>query len=508
MRWSVSDQKPGQVSADVLVATFETPLKGKKLPLASILPEGGAAQVVRGSDALTWMGTRRAKAARALLACRAKGPAPEDRAGGPCGGMSAREQKVEARHEWLTLGAKIERACVQGQARKVALVLGADLEADAALVEGMLLRAYSCDEFRSETPPALRQLQLIAKKGQVRVVRARMKHVFARAKATNFCRSLADLPPNHGTPAQLCARVKAHCRESANGLKIRALGPTQIRNEGLNLVEAVGRGAASEARVLVMEHRAGEADELPTLVLVGKGVTIDAGGYNLKTGGGVHEMNYDKAGASAVIGAMVAIAETQAPLHVVAVCPLVENLIGPDALRPGEILSAYDGTTIYVENTDAEGRLILADMLAWVESYEPELVVDLATLTGACQIALGEPFAGLFCNDDRVRELLMQAGDASDDRLWPLPIHELHDRELAHPRADLKNVGAYAGGASAAAAFLRYFVSYPWAHVDMAGKGNFGYERDYVGAGATGFGTRLLLELAHALAERGGLDTE
>ena len=199
---------------------------------------------------------------------------------------------------------------------------------------------------------------------------------------------------------------------------------------------------------------------------------------------------------------MLAIDALELPLHVIALCPLTENSVDAHAYKPGDVLTACNGATVYVENTDAEGRLVLADMLAWLQTFDPrpELVVDLATMTSAIHAALGEPFAGLYCNEDRARDLLLDAAQVSGELLWPMPIHEIHDRNLGHHKADLRNIGVSAGSPSSAAAFLRAFVDYPWAHVDLAGKSHNEFSREYLGPGATGFGCRLLVEFARRLA--------
>lgn len=422
-----------------------------------------------------------------------------DRAGGACGSFGTRAKSLQSRHDRLGLGGRIERALSAAEIRHAALWSGENLEHCADILEGLALRAYRYEQFRATATPPPKRIDILVPKGRKAEAKAIFDAAWSRAASTNFGRSLADLPPNYGTPEKFVERA----REGLEGtsLRIEVLGLSEIEAAGMGLFCAVARGAQHEAKLLRIEHRADEAEELPTLALIGKGVTMDAGGYNLKTGGAVHEMSYDKAGAAAVVGAMKGIAEADLPVHVIALCPLVENLVGSAAVRPGEVVEAYDGTQVYIENTDAEGRLLMADLLAWLGELEPDMCIDIATLTGACHTALGDPYSGLFSNDDEARDILVAAGERSDDLVWPLPIHDYHDRELAHLHADLRNVGAYAGAASAAAAFLRYFVSYPWAHIDMGGKAYFPYERDYVGAGATGYGCRLLLEAAHGFAD-------
>jgi leucyl aminopeptidase len=284
------------------------------------------------------------------------------------------------------------------------------------------------------------------------------------------------------------------------GLVMRVLGPRQIVRLEMGLLQAVAAGSPVPPSVVVLEHNRHRRDDLPTLVLIGKGLTHDTGGYNLKTSPGLHTLTYDKAGGMAVFGAMQAIARLGIEAHVVAVVALVENCIDAGAYKPGDILTAMDGTTVYVENTDAEGRLVLADCLTYAARYEPDMVVDVATLTAASSIALGPPFAGLFCNDDDTRELLVAAGHQSGDLLWPMPIHSDHRELIDHQRAMLRNVGPPDGSACTAAAFLRHFTDYPWGHIDMAGKANFANERDCLAPGASGFGVGLLVRTAQGFA--------
>ena len=502
VRIVLSDREPTTLAVDALLLPFPDAPGKPKLPLRKHLSSDAETLAPRLPESCGWVGTRRSRAPRALLA---RGPAQHDVSqllGGACGSPDDETVRVTARRDRLGLGAKIERACRGPGCRRVALHTGADLDLALDLLEGMALRAYTFDEF-SERDPGLRQVTWTVAKGDKSEAKRRLALLQAKLEGMRLARTLADLPPNAGTPEQIADRVAT--RAEAVGLHVDALGRSEIEELEMGLFCAIAKGSHREPRLLVLEHRPAAVEEgaRPEVALVGKGVTLDAGGYNLKSIG-MHEMNYDKAGAAAVIGAMIAIARAQLPVHVVAACPLAENALGPEAIRPGAIVRAYDGRSVYIENVDAEGRLLMADTLAWLCEREPRRVIDVATLTGAAHTALGEPFAALFANDDELRDALLAAGRRADERLWPMPIDDLHDRELAHARADLRNVGAPAGGASAAAAFLRYFVSGAWAHIDLAGKEVAAFERDYMGAGASGFGTRLLFEYVRALGERRG----
>jgi leucyl aminopeptidase len=369
-----------------------------------------------------------------------------------------------------------------------------------SVLEGMLLRAHGPTEFRKrDVATTLSKITVCVPDRAAALTR--FNEMMTVVKATNMARGLADLPGNEGYPQAIVERVEASAAKA--GLHMEVLDQEQAEALGMGLLCGVARGAGHPLRVLILEHRPEPGPgrkRAPTLGLVGKGLTHDTGGYNLKTTQALHELTYDKAGGMAVIGAMHAIARLQIPAHVVGVVPLLENCVDAHAYKPGDILRAMDGTTVYIDNTDAEGRLALADCLTYMKRYRPKLVVDIATLTGACSVALGEPFAGLFSNDDHGREMLLAAGRESGDLLWPLPIHGAHVDHLSDHKAQMRNTGVQAGGASSAAAFLRHFIRYPWAHVDMAGKAALQVESGYFGRGATGFGTRLLVDAARRFA--------
>ena len=212
----------------------------------------------------------------------------------------------------------------------------------------------------------------------------------------------------------------------------------------------------------------------------------------------MHELSYDMAGAAAVLAGLRAVAKAGLSLNVDAVCPLADNAVGAGAYRPGEIIDSHAGLRVYVENTDAEGRLVLADAMSWIiDERDPREIIDLATLTAGAHASLGDAYAPLYCNAQSLRENLAAAGSRTGERLWPMPVHEIHGRELRHPRADLKNLGAGTTTACEAAAFLRRFVDdRPWAHIDLGGKAHIHYDDDYRVAGGTGWGARLLFDYA------------
>ncbi len=516
MRVSVSEREPEEISADAYIVLFRSPEHGRpRPPMLEHLRPAAERLINRAPETSTWLETHDLSTPRVLFYSLPAAPAawdPElEYLGGHAGSFGRDGWALQRRRSLRNGGAAIERACTQAGVRHAVLVAWPEDCEIELVVEGMGLRAHDprAWEQTGDGPVAttVRRLSVcLPARGQTmaaklrRAVAARLREVVKIVEATNFARELADLPGNIGTPAAIVERVRAWLGEHGEPLELSTISAKQAEGLGMGLFCAVDAGAPERGCILRLDY-AGDVDA-PLLVFVGKGLTHDTGGYNLKTTPTIHELTYDKSGATAVIGAMLAIAALELPLRLVALCPLTENCVDARAYKPGDVLTACNGATVFVENTDAEGRLVLADVLAWLRNHEPrpDLVVDLATLTGTIHATLGEPFAGLFCNEDRARELLIDAGRVSGDLVWPMPIHEIHDRDLGHHKADLRNVGVAAGSPCSAAAFLRAFVDYPWAHVDLAGKSHTEFARECFGAGATGFGTRLLIEFARRMA--------
>ncbi|MDB5679582.1 leucyl aminopeptidase [Sphingomonas bacterium] len=305
-------------------------------------------------------------------------------------------------------------------------------------------------------------------------------------------RTLVAEPPNVIYPETFVARVFADIE--GLGLEATVLGEEEMSDLGMGSLLGVSQGSARDARLLALKWSgAGEGD--PTLAFVGKGVTFDTGGISLKPGAGMEDMKWDMGGAGAVVGAMKALATRKAKANVIGVCGLVENMPDGNAIRPGDILTSMSGQTIEVLNTDAEGRLVLCDCITWVQKiHHPKTIVDLATLTGAMIIALGNEHGGLFANDDGLADQLLAAGKASGDLLWRFPISDAYNKLIDSPIADMKNVGPRGAGSITAAQFIGRFIDagVKWAHLDIAGmvwadKPGATYEK-----GATGFGVRLL----------------
>ena len=363
-----------------------------------------------------------------------------------------------------------------------------------AAVEGLELGDWSYDELRrgggddDRAPRPERVALHVPDAGAVD--RASFDRAREVADAQNFTRGLVARPGNVATPSYLAERAEALADEAS--LEVEVWGTERLRTEGFGALLAVARGSSEEPRFLVLRHRG--RDEAPT-VLVGKGVTFDSGGISLKPSSGMHEMKYDMAGAAAVLGALRAAGRTGLERHVVGLVPATENLPSGSALKPGDVIEGVSGRTIEVVNTDAEGRLILSDALAYASRLEPAAVVDLATLTGACVVALGHHAVGLMSPDDELAEGLLASGEAADERLWRLPLWSDYREQLDSDVADIKNSGGRPAGAITAGMFLKEFVGEaPWAHLDIAGTAWADEDRYHQPEGATGVGVRLLLE--------------
>ena len=281
-------------------------------------------------------------------------------------------------------------------------------------------------------------------------------------------RILGDLPPNICNPAYLAQEATAIASQYAN-VELEILEESDMAELGMDALLGVSRGSANRARLIVLKYSGAPADQRP-VALIGKGITFDSGGLSLKSGENMMQMKYDMCGAAGVIGAFVACARLQLAVNVICIVAAVENMPDGDAYRPGDVLTSMSGKTIEVLNTDAEGRLVLCDALTFCERYDPEVIIDVATLTGACVIALGHHATGLMSNDDRLAGELTAAGDAIVDRAWRLPLWEEYQSQLDSPFADMKNVGGMPAGVLTAGCFLsRFAEERRWAHLDIAG---------------------------------------
>jgi leucyl aminopeptidase len=368
--------------------------------------------------------------------------------------------------------------------------------AAAAAALGAQLRAYRFDRYRTtekpEQKPSLERLTVLVETPDAAVL------AFAALEplleGVRLARDLVSEPPNRLTPVELAER----CASLAElGVEITVLDPSRMSELGMGALLGVAQGSANPPRLVTMAWRGNpEAEDPRPLALVGKGVTFDSGGISIKPAAGMEDMKWDMAGAAAVIGAMRALAGRKARANVVGVVGLVENMPSGNAQRPGDVVVSASGKTIEVINTDAEGRLVLADAIWYAQqTFKPRQVIDLATLTGAVIIALGHEQAGLFASDDTLADQLTAAGKSVGEPLWRLPMGEAYDKDLNSDIADVKNVGSgRAAGSITGAQFVRRFVSgdVPWAHLDIAGVAWGKKDSATVPKGGTGFGVRLL----------------
>jgi leucyl aminopeptidase len=370
-----------------------------------------------------------------------------------------------------------------------------------AAAEGLTLGDWSYDDLRGEAgreklnaPPARGIVVLPVSSTASPGAAEAASRGHAIAEAQNYARGLVARPGNVATPSFLAGQAEKLAEQY--GLRVQTWGPDRLQQLGFGALLAVARGSSQEPRFIILEHRGSE--DAP-YVLVGKGVTFDSGGISLKPPANMGDMKYDMAGGAAVFGALRAAAELQLPARVIGLVPATENLPSGQALKPGDVVRGLAGISIEIDNTDAEGRLILSDALAYAGRLKPKAVVDLATLTGACVIALGHHAIGMMTPDDALAEALGAAGDASGERVWRLPLWSDYRKQLDSDIADIKNTGGRPASTITAGLFLKEFVGgFPWAHLDIAGTAWTEDARPYAPKGATGVGVRLLIEWLRA----------
>jgi leucyl aminopeptidase len=368
-------------------------------------------------------------------------------------------------------------------------------EVAQALIEGLLYGLYRYDNYfrdgRAE-PLLLEQLTVVEKlASRVKALREGAALGLSIGNAVNEARELGNGPSNEVTPAYLAETAKRLGRQF--GFKVKVLEKADCEKLGMGAFLGVARGATAPPKFIIMEHE--PARPKGTVCLVGKAITFDTGGISLKPGEAMELMKFDMGGGAAVLGTMRFVAENKIPLKVIGIVPATFNMPDGDAYKPGDILTSMAGITIEVKNTDAEGRLILCDALAYAERFKPDAVIDLATLTGACVIALGSAASGVMANDEWILDELYKAAEASGDRAWPLPLWSDFRDMVKSDVADIKNTAGRAGGAITAGAFLGAFTNgYRWAHLDIAGTAWNEKPGPIMGLGGTGAGVRILAE--------------
>jgi leucyl aminopeptidase len=375
-------------------------------------------------------------------------------------------------------------------------------------VEGAVLAAWDYRDLVSEQVTEeddrvvrLRALTLLASdEDEATEMRAGADVGRAVAEGENLARELAAKPANIATPTHLAGVARRIAEEG--GMKVDILGRSRLEEEGFGGILAVAQGTEEEPCLIVLEYDGGSEGTRP-VVLVGKGVTFDTGGISIKPAEKMEEMKYDMSGAAAVLGAMQAVARLRPRTNVVALVPCTENLPSGRAVKPGDVIRMYSGKTVEVINTDAEGRLILADALAYAQRYEPQAILDAATLTGSVVIALGHEAVGIMGNDGGLIDQVRAAGERTGERCWPLPLWDPYRKQLDSSVADMKNVGGRPAGAITAGWFLKEFVGdRPWVHMDIAGTAYRDEPLSYLRKGPTGVPTRLFIEWIRERAER------
>jgi len=429
----------------------------------------------RAGDLLIWNTDGRSQLCRHLvvgLGRRRDTPGEAIRSG------CARAAKEASRFSARSLG-----LCLPDESRS-----SAEVEVRAA-IEGALLGAYQFD--RHLTDPTRRNVPLESIELTAGPASAKLKRVATLgqlgAEAVCLARDLVNEAPSRMTP-QVMSRIAAKHAKSA-GLSCKILGPAELRKIGMTALLAVSRGTREPPRVVHLTYRPSRRKPVARIVLIGKGVTFDSGGLNLKPGEYMLTMKSDMAGAAAVLATMTALGHVGCSVEVHALLGLVENMTGAGAYKPGDILDTFAGKTVEVGNTDAEGRLVLCDLLAYAEKkLKPSRIVDVATLTGACVVALGTQASGLFTRHEKLRDELLDAGAAAGEKIWPLPMYEEYLQLLQKGPADLRNVAGRWGGGITAALFLGEFLSreLPWAHLDIAGPAFTETELPEAAIGATG----------------------
>jgi len=382
-------------------------------------------------------------------------------------------------------------------------------EIGECFAEGAILGSYKYEEMKSakkektSAKVELRNLIFVVddKAGASKLERG-LNRGQALGEATCLARDLGNKPGNVLTPTTFAE----HAVEAAKGLpiKVAVWGEKEIEKAKMGCLLGVNRGSDEEPRFIIMEYHGGGKSEKP-FVMVGKGLTFDSGGISLKPGAGMEEMKFDMCGGAAVVGAIIALAKIKAKVNAVAVVPSTDNMPGGAAVKPGDVLVASNSKTVEVNNTDAEGRLILSDALVYACSLKPKAIVDAATLTGACQVALGNVFTGFFCKDGKFTKQIVEASEESGERIWQLPLTDDYVEDMKGTYADLSNTGnAKGGGASQGAAFLSQFVdeNIPWAHFDIAATAWNAGSRTPLNPdkGATGVAVRMFAKLAQILA--------
>ncbi|HET9135076.1 MAG TPA: leucyl aminopeptidase [Candidatus Kapabacteria bacterium] len=374
-------------------------------------------------------------------------------------------------------------------------------EVATAAVEGIVLGLYKWDKYKKKDDNGngtLSSVTILADEGEIAGsklpdIRKAIDRAQIICAATIHARNMENEPSNNKYPEILANWAKQ--AGSGNGIKVTVLADNDLKKNKMVGIIAVGQGSAKSGRFIIMEYKGAKKKDAQPIVLVGKGITFDTGGISLKPGAGMGDMISDMSGAATVIATLKAVADLKLPINVIGLCASAENMPSGTASRPGDIITYPNGVSAEIDNTDAEGRLVLADALIWAKQYNPKHVIDLATLTGACVVALGHITTGMMGTDEKMKAKLKRHGDKVYERVCELPIYDEYDELIKSDCADVKNTGGRWGGAITAAMFLKKFVDYPWVHLDIAGTARGEANLDYINKGGTGVCVRLLTEM-------------
>ena len=363
----------------------------------------------------------------------------------------------------------------------------------AEFIEGALLGLYSYRGYKKDgDKKSLEKITLLAK--STRELTDGLKRVEAVSAGVCFARDLVNTPANDMTPTHL---AKAASSLRTKRLSVRILNKHDVKKIGMGAFLAVAKGSREEPRFIVLDYKGAKG---APVVLIGKSITFDSGGISLKPSEGMEKMKYDMAGGAAVLGVMKAVAALQLPIHLVGMLPATENLPGGNATKPGDVVKSLSGKTVEIINTDAEGRLVIADAIAYAKRLKPRAIIDIATLTGACLIAFGNETIAMMGNDRKLMDALKKSGELTYERVWEMPLFEEYKEYLKSDIADIKNIGGRNGGLVTAAYFLYEFAGdTPWVHLDIAGTAWAEKEKPYVPKGASGIGTRLICDIIKEL---------
>ncbi len=364
----------------------------------------------------------------------------------------------------------------------------------AEFIEGALLGLYTYKRYRKDEPnkKSLENITVLAKSAKELIEEVKQRE--AAAGAVSFARDLVNTPANDMTPTHL---AKAASALRAKNLSVKVLGKNDAKKLGMGAYLAVAKGSNEEPKFIVIDYK---GSKNAPVVLIGKSVTFDSGGISLKPSEGMEKMKYDMAGGAAVLGVMKAVSALRLPVHLVGILPSTENLPGGAATKPGDVVKSFNGKTIEIINTDAEGRLVVADAIEYAKRLKPRAIIDIATLTGACLIALGNEAIAMMGNDRKLLDALKVSGEKTYERVWEMPLFEEYKEYLKSDIADIRNIGGRNGGLVTAAYFLYEFAGdTPWVHLDIAGTAWTEKEKPHMPKGASGVGTRLILDLIKGL---------